>query len=205
MDVPDLEDARARLFALLQQKAFERRNTKLSAGGESDYYFDCKQVTLDAEGAVLVGRLLFARVQAYRSETGRAVGGVGGLTLGADPIATSVAFASALADRPVPGFIVRKEPKGHGTGAYLEGVGNLASGAELVVVEDVVTTGSSARKAIARVREAGFICRHAVALVDRLEGGRERLDAEGVTLDALFTRDDFVPASPVAPTPSSRA
>ena len=192
MQVRDLEDARARCFALLARKAFQRRRTKLSAGGESRHYFDCKQVTLDAEGALLVGHLLLARVDAYRSATGREVGGVGGLTLGADPIATAVAFASAILDRPMPGFIVRKEPKSHGTGAYLEGLGNFIPGAELVVVEDVVTTGRSANEAVARVREAGFGCRHVLALVDRLEGGRERLEAEGVTLDALFTCDDFV-------------
>ena len=167
----------------------------LSSGGTSNYYFDCKQVTLDAEGALLIGHLLLSRIEAYQTDTGRRVGGVGGLTLGADPIATAVAFASAMVDRPVPGFIVRKEPKGHGTAAFLEGLGNLTPGGELVVVEDVVTTGGSASKAIVRVREAGFVCRHVLALVDRLEGGRENLEAEGASLDALFTRDAFLSGS----------
>ena len=192
MQVHDLESARARLFVLLEELAFQRRKVKLSSGGEANFYFDCKQVTLAAEGALLVGHVLLGRIEAYQSRTGRIVGGVGGLTLGADPIATAVAFASAVADRPLPAFIVRKEPKGHGTGVYLEGLGNLPAGGELVVVEDVVTTGSSALKAAVRVREAGFVCHHVLALVDRLEGGQETLAAEGLTLDALFSRGDFV-------------
>lgn len=192
MNVRDAEQDRARLRDLLREKAFERRSMTLASGSQSNFYFDCKQVTLHPEGALLVGHLLLNLLEAYASKTGRTVGGVGGLTLGADPIATAVAFASALVDRPVSAFIVRKEPKGHGTDAYLEGMRNIAPGAELVVVEDVVTTGGSAKKAIARVQEAGYVCHHALTLVDRLEGGCEGLEAAGVTLDALFTRDDFV-------------
>ncbi len=180
---------RARLLDLLRTLSFERRKVSLASGKESDFYVDCKRTALTAEGHVLVGRLLFEKVRAVRP----LVRGVGGLTLGADPIASAIALTSFLAGEPVDAFIVRKEPKGHGTGQWIEGRKTIPDGSRVVVIEDVVTTGGSALKAIERCRAEQLVPVACVALVDRLEGGREAIEAQGVPLDALFTRKDFIP------------
>lgn len=191
IDLDDLEAVRGRLLELMTERAFQHREVTLASGRKSRFYIDSKEVSLDAEGHLLIGRLLFDAAVRYESG-GHPLVGVGGLTLGADPIASAVAMTSALRERPLPAFIVRKEPKGHGTGRWLEGTSRFGAGAEVVVVEDVVTTGGSALKAIERVREAGFTVGHVLALVDRLEGGRENIEAAGVSLESLFTRRDFL-------------
>jgi orotate phosphoribosyltransferase len=196
-----LEADRARLLDLLRALSFERRKVVLASGRESDFYVDCKRTTLTAEGHVLVGRLLFDRVRRLQP----LVRGVGGLTLGADPIASAIALTSfleqerrgaagaAAAAETVDSFIVRKEPKGHGTGQWIEGRKTIPDGSRVVVIEDVVTTGGSALKAIERCRAERLEPIACLALVDRLEGGREAIEAEGVPLDALYTRKDFIP------------
>jgi orotate phosphoribosyltransferase len=184
-----LDGDRARLLELLRSLSFERRKVVLASGKESDFYVDCKRTALTAEGHVLVGRLLFDRVRRIRP----LVRGVGGLTLGADPIASAIALTSFLEGEPVDGFIVRKEPKGHGTGQWIEGRKTIPDGSRVVVIEDVVTTGGSALKAIERCRAERLEPVACVALVDRLEGGREAIEAQGVPLDPLFTRKDFIP------------
>jgi orotate phosphoribosyltransferase len=185
-----LEASRARLFTVLSERSFEERDVVLASGRRSNFYIDCKQTTLTAEGHLLVGRLLFAEL--VRSELGAApFVGVGGLTLGADPMASAVSLTSALAGHPIPAFIVRKEAKGHGTGAWIEGIKGLTPGGRVAILEDVVTTGGSAEKAITRAREAGFVVDLVLALVDRQEGGREALEAQGVRLVSLFEKKDF--------------
>jgi orotate phosphoribosyltransferase len=185
-----LEASRARLFTVLSERSFEERDVVLASGRRSNFYIDCKQTTLTAEGHLLVGRLLFAEL--VRSELGAApFVGVGGLTLGADPMASAVSLTSALAGHPIPAFIVRKEAKGHGTGAWIEGIKGLTPGGRVAILEDVVTTGGSAEKAITRAREAGFVVDLVLALVDREEGGREALEAQGVRLVSLFEKKDF--------------
>jgi orotate phosphoribosyltransferase len=184
-----LDRDRARLLELLRTLSFERRKVILASGKESDFYVDCKRTALTAEGHVLVGRLLLEKVRRVRP----LVRGVGGLTLGADPIASAVALTSFLEGEPVDAFIVRKEPKGHGTGQWIEGRKTIPDGSRVVVIEDVVTTGGSALKAIERCRAEKLEPVACVALVDRLEGGREAIEAQGVPLDALFTRKDFIP------------
>jgi orotate phosphoribosyltransferase len=184
-----LEADRARLLELLRTLSFERRKVVLASGRESDFYIDCKRTALTAEGHVLVGRCLFDRVRKVKP----LVRGVGGLTLGADPIASAIALTSFLEGEAVDGFIVRKEPKGHGTGQWIEGRKTIPDGSRVVVIEDVVTTGGSALKAIERCRAENLVPVACVALVDRLEGGREAIEAQGVPLDPLFTRKDFIP------------
>lgn len=179
---------RARLLELLRTLSFERRKVILASGKESDFYVDCKRTTLTAEGHVLVGRLLFEKVSRLTPRPR----GVGGLTLGADPIASAIALTSFLEHQPVDAFIVRKEPKGHGTGQWIEGRKTIPDGSRVVVIEDVVTTGGSALKAIERCRVEGLEPVLCLALVDRLEGGREAIEAQGVPLEALFTREDFL-------------
>jgi orotate phosphoribosyltransferase len=184
-----LERDRARLLELLTKLSFERRKVTLSSGKESDFYIDCKRTALTAEGHFLIGRLLLAAIEAHAP----GVEGAGGLTLGADPLASAVSLTSYLAARPLPAFIVRKEPKGHGTGQWMEGRTVLRDGATVAVLEDVVTTGASTLKAIERVEAEGFKVAAAFALVDRLEGGREAVEARGHKLVTLFTRKDFIP------------
>ena len=184
-----LAEDRVRLLDLLRRLSFERRKVVLASGRESDFYVDCKRTALTAEGHVLVGRLLFDRIRRVKP----LVRGAGGLTLGADPLASAVAYTSFLEGEPVDSFIVRKEPKGHGTGQWIEGRRTIPDGSRVIVLEDVVTTGGSALKAIERCRAERLEVVSCLALVDRLEGGREAIEATGVPLRALFTRKDFLP------------
>lgn len=177
-----------RLLALLRELAFAEREVTLSSGLKSNFYIDCKQVTLHPEGAFLVGALVHAVVNQVAPE---AVA-VGGLTLGADPIATAASIASFVANRPRAAFIVRKEPKGHGTGQWIECSKIVPPHSAVVVVEDVVTTGAATIKAIERVVAAEHRVLHAVGLVDRLEGGRDAVTAHA-PLTTLYTRKDFLP------------
>ncbi len=180
---------RQRLLELLTERSFERRKVVLSSGRESDFYIDCKRTALLAEGHYLIGRQL---LDAVRRDAPEAVA-VGGLTLGADPLASAVSLTSYLAQTPLHAFIVRKEPKGHGTGQWIEGMKALAPGAPVAILEDVVTTGASTLKAIERAQAEGLRVLGAFALVDRLEGGREAVEATGHRLYTLFTRKDFIP------------
>jgi orotate phosphoribosyltransferase len=176
-----------RLKEIIKEKSYEKRKVVLSSGVESDFYFDGKQTTLHAEGAYLTGKLFFEAIKDIEE-----VEGVGGLTLGADPIATATSVASYLAGRPIPAFIIRKEPKGHGTGAWLEGRKNFRPGSAVVIVEDVVTSGGSSLKAIRRAEEEGLRVVGVVTLVDREEGGRENIEKEGYWLKAIFTKTDIL-------------
>ena len=178
---------RNRLLELLTQLAYEKRKVVLSSGRESDFYIDTKQASLTAEGHYLVGRLVLAEIRAHFS----AAQAVGGMTMGADPIASAVSLTSWLQAGPLPAFYVRKEPKGHGTNQWIEGKKGLPSPEQVVVVEDVVTSGASTLKAIERCRSEGLHVLGVVALVDREEGGREVVEKAGVELRALFRRSDF--------------
>jgi orotate phosphoribosyltransferase len=181
----DLKDKDS-LFHLLYTKAFRKSATaefKLTSGQTSHFYVDCKEVSLTAYGAFLIGEEIFNRIKSLPVE------GVGGMTLGADPIATSVSVMSHIKQKPINAFIVRKEQKQHGSGKQIEGV--LSAGANLVVVEDVVTTGGSTLRTINILRSAGYTILKVVALIDRLEGGGEKIMAEGVTFEPLYTMNDF--------------
>ncbi|HEX4385161.1 MAG TPA: orotate phosphoribosyltransferase [Myxococcales bacterium] len=179
---------RARLLQLFTELAYQKRKVILSSGRESDFYIDTKQASLTAEGHYLVGRLVLAEIRAHYP-LARAVGG---MTMGADPIASAVALTSFLNEPPgIPAFYVRKEPKGHGTGQWIEGRKSIPEGTQVAIVEDVVTTGASTIKAVDRVRAEGLVCLGVVALVDRQEGGREAVLAHGVPLRSLFVRSDF--------------
>jgi orotate phosphoribosyltransferase len=179
---------RARLLELLRTRAFAEREVTLSSGLKSNFYIDCKQVTLHPEGASLIGELFHELVEQVAPE---AVA-VGGLTLGADPLATATSIHSFRAGRPRGAFIVRKEPKGHGTNQWVESA-SLPPGSKVVILEDVVTTGAATLKAVERARLAELVPVHAIAIVDRLEGGRDAVTKE-LPLTTLFTRRDFLPS-----------
>lgn len=186
-DRPALAAKYTRLLDLLRTRAFAEREVTLSSGLKSNFYIDCKQVSLDAEGAMLIGELFHAVIEHVAP---RAVA-VGGLTLGADPLATATSILSFQAGNPRAAFLVRKEPKGHGTNQWVEST-QLPAGSPVVILEDVVTTGAATIKAIERAKLAGFEVIHALAIVDRLEGGREAVE-QLVPLTTLFTRKSFLP------------
>ena len=181
-------DDRQRLKELLLEKSYREGKVILSSGLESDFYIDGKQTTLDAEGAYLCGRLLFELIRANPEP----IGGVGGMTLGADPLVTAVSLISYLDKAPIPAFIVRKEAKGHGTGNYIEGKNNLADGTSVALLEDVVTTGGTLLDVIERVEDAGLKVGMIATVVDRQEGGVEALAAKGYEMKAIFTRQELL-------------
>jgi orotate phosphoribosyltransferase len=176
-----------RLIELIIGKAFrysEEPVFKLVSGRMSNYYFDCKAVTLHPEGIYLIGNLLFDLVKDLD------VKGIGGLTLGADPIAYSVAYTSYLKGRPVEAFVVRKTAKAHGTMQWIEG--NIKKGDKVVIVDDVITTGKSTIEAITRSKEAGLDIVKVIALIDRQEGGKEAVEVSGYKLDSIITREEVM-------------
>ncbi|MEM9542423.1 MAG: orotate phosphoribosyltransferase [Cyanobacteria bacterium P01_E01_bin.42] len=179
----NLETLRQTLLELLVKYAYKEGDFVLSSGQQSSYYINCKQVSLMAEGALAIGRLLLAALP-------EGTQAVAGLTLGADPIVTAVSVISALENAPIPALIIRKEAKGHGTKAYIEGPG-LPVGAKVVVLEDVVTTGKSAMLAVQRLRDAGYTVESVIALVDREQGGRQLYESEGLKFTALFSIQDL--------------
>jgi orotate phosphoribosyltransferase len=180
---PKLSEIKTQLLDLLCQKAYQEGEFVLSSGQKSSYYINGKQVTLDPYGALAIGQLLLNLLPPDTQA-------VAGLTLGADPIVSAVSVVSAVENRPVSALIIRKEAKGHGTQAYIEGPG-LPEGAKVVVLEDVVTTGQSALKAVARLQDAGYMVEEVMALVDRQQGGAELYANQGLKFTALFTIADL--------------
>jgi orotate phosphoribosyltransferase len=178
-------DERLRLLEIIRERSYEEREVTLASGRTSTFYIDGKQTTLDPEGAYLVGKIFYEMIK------GKAEA-VGGPTLGADPIVTAVALTSHQEGDPIAAFIIRKEPKGHGKGLWIEGDKAVKKGARVAIIEDVVTTGGSLLKAIRIAEEHGLTVVQALALVDREEGGKEQLAAEGYTLEAVFTRSEIV-------------
>ncbi len=181
-------DRLGRLKELLLRFSYQKRTVKLASGKMSDFYFDGKQTTLHAEGASLVGQLMFEAIQDHFPEA-RAVGGP---TLGADPIATAVAVASQRGGAPLHAFIIRKEPKAHGTMSWIEGAAHLSPGMRVVLVEDVITTGGSILRACEHVRDASLVPVGVAVIVDREEGGREALEAAGLKVVSLFKKSDLI-------------
>ncbi|MBW4678626.1 MAG: orotate phosphoribosyltransferase [Microcoleus vaginatus WJT46-NPBG5] len=175
----DLTTLRRQLLDLFCELAYQEGDFVLSSGQPSSYYINGKLVTLHAEGALATGRLLLSMLPADTQA-------VGGLTLGADPIVSAVSVVSAYENRPIPALIIRKEAKGHGTKAYIEGPA-LPEGAKVVVLEDVVTTGASAMKAVERLRDAGYRVDSVISLIDRQQGGAELYEQAGLKFEAVFT------------------
>ncbi len=181
-------DERKQLKKLLLEKSYREGTFTLTSGLTSDFYVDGKQTTLDAEGAYLCGRLLYELIRNHD----RKITGVGGMTLGADPLVTAVSLVSYLEKDPIPAFIVRKEAKGHGTGNFIEGKNNLQPGGTVALVEDVVTTGGTLIKVIERVENEGFKVGLVATIVDRQEGGSEALAGHGYPLASIFTREQLI-------------
>lgn len=175
----DLTALRQHLLDLFCKLAYQEGDFVLSSGQRSSYYINGKQVTLHPQGALAIGRLILSQLSANTQA-------VAGLTLGADPIVTAVSVVSVYENRPIPALIVRKESKGHGTRAYIEGP-SLPTGAVVVVLEDVVTTGQSALKAVERLRQAGYKVNQVIALVDRQQGGAQLYQSAGLEFQTVFS------------------
>jgi orotate phosphoribosyltransferase len=192
---PHWDEQRAALLAMLRRLSYEEREVTLSSGLKSHFYIDCKQTMLTGEGHVLLGACFSALLErAEAAHPDRAQprhAAVGGLTMGADPLSSATALWSTLHGRPLHAIYVRKEAKGHGTGAFLEGTKSVPLGARVAIVEDVVTTGNASKTAVERLRAHGYVVDTVLAIVDRQAGGRETLHAMGLHLHALFDLRDF--------------
>lgn len=177
---------RDRLADLLRERSLRTGDFVLASGARSSYYIDARLTTMSGTGQLLIGRLGLAAIsdRGWNPET------VGGLTLGADPVAYAIAHAAAIAGRPLDAFTVRKEAKAHGTGRRIEG--NLHPGARVVIVEDVITTGGSALRAIDALGEVGAKIQGVLAVVDRGEGGKALLEDNGFAVISLFTTADLL-------------
>lgn len=182
----DMLELKRRLARLLVEKSYREGDFVLASGRRSDYYFDCRVTALHAEGSWLIGRLFNDLLKELD------IRGVGGMTMGADPLVSATTVLSHELGRPLHGLLVRKESKGHGTNQFVEGLGNFQSGDPVAMLEDVVTTGGSLLKACDRVRDAGLNIVAVCAILDREEGGREKLKEAGYELHALFTRKELV-------------
>ena len=180
--------SRERMVALLRERSFERKRVILASGRESDFFIDCKQSILTAEGHALVGELMFDALAALP-----ACEAVAGVELGGCPLASAVSLVSFLRGRPLPALYVRKEVKDHGSKRLVEGDRAIVPGLPVVILEDVITTGGSTLKAAQKLESVGVRVVGVVALVDRLEGGAEAIREAGLPLVSICTRRDFLP------------
>jgi orotate phosphoribosyltransferase len=174
------------LITLLAERSAKHGQFTLASGRQSNFYIDARLTTMSPEGLAMIGPLALSALR----ETGWNVDSVGGLTLGADPISFAISYASAASDHPLRAFTVRKEPKTHGTGKLLEGP--FREGDRVAVIEDVITTGGSALRAIEAVRSARGSVAGVLALVDRGEGGRQAIERAGVAVTSLVNADQII-------------
>lgn len=183
-----MSDAKNELLAILLKKSIKTGHFILASGKESDLYCDCRVTTLDARGANLIGKVGWQLVKEEILPRFPQAKAIGGMTMGADPISLAIGMYSEP-EQPLNVFTVRKEAKDHGRGKRIEG--NFAAGDEVIVVDDVITTGGSTLKAIDAIEAEGGKVVAALVLVDREEGGREAIESRGVPVYALFTRKNI--------------
>lgn len=185
-------ESKARLLQLLKKNSVFHGDFVLSSGGRSSYYIDCRLTTLNPEAAGLIGELLYEIIETQAKQKNLRLNSVGGLTLGADPVALAIGLASyrKSPENFLQVFTVRKTPKAHGQTKLVEG--NFKEGDRVVVVDDVVTKGDSTLKAVEGIRAAGGFVEFAVVLVDRQEGGRQNIESQGIPVFSLFTKTDLL-------------
>jgi orotate phosphoribosyltransferase len=183
---PDWTELRARAFEVIKQKSFRRGRVKLASGKESQYYLDMKPSMFDPEGAGALAGLVMHRLEDVDAEL------IGGLEMGAVPLVATIVMHSRVVGRPLPGFFVRKSVKDHGTQRLIEG--NEVAGKNVVVLEDVTTTGESAMMAVRAARKAGANVTLVLSIVDRQEGAAELFKSSGIPFQHLFTADEFLKA-----------
>lgn len=182
-----MDKKKARLIQLVRELSYEKREVTLASGRKSNFYIDGKQTTLHPEGAALIGEMIMDLLEEEEIE----VQAVGGPTMGADPMVAAVAVESFRRNRPLPAFIIRKTPKGHGTGQWIEGLKNLKEGMSVAIIEDTVTTGGSALEAAKHAEEAGLKIAVFICMCDRQEGARQAIEEAGYLFHAMITRSDL--------------
>ena len=178
--------SRNEFLALLKEEAYKKGDFTLSSGRKSEHYVNCKPVTLQGDALMFISWCMFECLE-------EDCDAVGGLTLGADPLVAGVPIVAAIEERPMDGLIVRKEPKGHGTMAWIEGP-ELAPGSKVTVLEDVITTGGSAIKAAEKLRDAGYVVENVVAIINRQEGTEadDAMDDADLNLISLFKLEELI-------------
>ncbi len=179
---------RERLLKLIKELAYEKKKVILSSGKESDFYVDLRNITLHPEGLYLVSNLMFDIIE----KEFEGVEAVGGPTLGADPIIGGIIYLSHLRNKPLYGFIIRKEPKKHGLSKLIEGDKNLKNIKKVVIVEDVVTTGESSFKAYNAAKDAGLRVEGVIAILDRNDGAKEFFKEKNIKIISIFDKEDVV-------------
>lgn len=178
-----MDAGQEQLLEILKRESYVPGRVRLASGKESDFYIDVRKTAFLPEAVSLIGEVLYARVKAL------ALDAVGGMAAGAIPLVDAVVHASVREKEPIPGFFVRKAAKGHGLGKRIEG--RFSKGDRVAILEDVVTSGASSLGAAEAVEAEGGTVVLVLALVDRLEGGREAVAARGYAFEAIFTRGDF--------------
>jgi orotate phosphoribosyltransferase len=174
------------LVHLLATRSAQRGDFTLASGRRSTLYIDARLTTMSPDGLVLIGSVGLGHIQNHWTADS-----VGGLTLGADPISYAISYASAVTATPLRAFTVRKEAKTYGAGKLIEGP--FQPGDRVVIIEDVITTGNSALKAVSAVQDAGGLVAGVLALVDRQEGGREKIEEAGLSVVSIVTAEELVP------------
>lgn len=178
------------IISLIKERSFKKTDTpsfRLSSGKMSCYYFNMKKITLSPDGSVLIGRLMYEKIQ----ELNLKPKGIGGLMHGADPIAVATSLTSSLRNNPIQAFAIRPKPKKHGLQLQIEG--NVEKGDKVIIIDDVVTTGGSTIEAIKIARNHGLEIIGVIVLLDRCEeNGKQNIEAEGVTVHPILTIQDFL-------------
>ena len=183
--------SRAELLELLTERSYSNQEVTLASGKKSNFYIDCRQTSLSGRGHRLIGLALLEAIERCEKQQGVAFDAIAGMTLGGDPLVSAVSLTASLTGRDLPALIVRKEAKEHGAGRQVEGDLKLPPNLRLAVLEDVITTGGSTQIALGALRRSGHQPTDVFVLVDRLEGGRENVEAEDVRVHSLFDRNDF--------------
>ena len=174
------------LLKILKSLSYEEGDFVLASGKRSTYYIDAKETTLNPEGMFHTGSIMYTMVREIPG-----IDAVGGVSIGGDPLVCSVVLAAYSKKDKLVGFLIRKEPKGHGTNRWVEGGKNLKKGMNVIILEDVVTTGGSSLKAIEATENEGYIVRGIIAILDRLEGGKDIIESKGYLFNSIFTLNDL--------------
>ncbi|HNZ58141.1 MAG TPA: orotate phosphoribosyltransferase [Syntrophorhabdaceae bacterium] len=177
---------RERLLKLLKELSYEEGDFVLTSGKKSTFYIDCKETTLNPEGMHLVGNIMYEMV---RNLPG--IDAVGGVSIGGDPLVCAVILEAYRRNDNLKGFFIRKEPKGHGSNLWVEGGKNLRKGMNVVILEDVITTGGSSLRAIEVTEKAGYNVKGTIAILDRLEGGKEAIESKHYMFKSIFNLNDL--------------
>ncbi len=176
------------LVELIRSLSYQKRDVTLASGKKSDFYIDMKNTLLHPKGIWLLSHLIAEKVKHLR-KSGLNIKGVGGLSMGADPISTGVSMLTHDWADPLFAVYIRKEPKTHGTQSWLEGMRNFSQGDSIIIVEDVVTTGGSTLQSVERARMGGLKVEAVITAVDRQEGGGENIKTSGLPFEAVVTRE----------------